>query len=300
MMEKVEVLMSVWNSASNPYWKEQLTSIHAQEGVDVNLLVRDDGSSDDTVSVLQQEQEAGRLTWYQGENLGPGRSFMDLLVHAHGADFYAFSDHDDVWLPEKLRVATEALHEAQGPALYFCQTKLVDAQLRPLAQVPIHPHLTYGEALVYQFIGGCTMVMNEALRKIVISYQPQYLHMHDVWIYDIALAIGAKVVFDAEPHILYRQHGNNSVGQSRSRRVEWQERWQRIRRKEHIRLRTAEELLQGFGTRMIPENRELTERVVRSQQSLTRRLGLIFDQRLRPARPIIGLTSRLAILFKQF
>lgn len=299
-MNRVYVLMSVWNSASNPYWKEQLDSIHAQEGVDVSILVRDDGSSDNTISILRQEQEAGRLSWYQGKNMGPGRSFLDLLAHAHGADFYAFSDHDDVWLPEKLRVATDSLLDAKGPALYFCQTKLVDAYLRPLPQVPIHPRLTYGEALVYQFIGGCTMVMNEPLRKIVTSYQPEYLHMHDTWIYNIALAIGAKVVFDSEPHILYRQHGNNSVGQSRSWRVEWRERWQRIREKEHIRLHMAEELLRGFGTQMLPENRELTERVVSYNRSLVNQICLAFDRRLRPARPIIGLTSRLAILFKQF
>lgn len=299
-MERVKVLMSVWNSAGNPYWKEQLASIHAQEGVDVDLLVRDDGSSDSTISVLQQEQEAGRLSWYQGENMGPGRSFLDLLAHAGGADFYAFSDHDDVWLPEKLRVATEALHDTQGPALYFCQTKLVDAELRPLPQVPIHPRLTYGEALVYQFIGGCTMVMNEALRRVVTTYSPRYLRMHDIWIYDIALAIGAKVVFDATPHILYRQHGHNNVGQSGSRWIQWRDRWRHLRQGEHIRRRTAEELLRGFGPMMTPENRELTERVAHYDQNMRRRLCLIFDGRLQPARPLIGLTGRLAILFNQF
>lgn len=299
-MDNVKVLMSVWNSASNPYWKEQLASIHAQEGVDVSLLVRDDGSSDSTISVLQQEREAGRLDWYQGENLGPARSFLDLLSHAHDADFYAFSDHDDVWLPEKLRVATEALRDAKGPALYFCQTKLVDAQLQPLTQVPIHPRLTYGEALMYQFIGGCTMVMNEALRRVVTTYQPRYLRMHDIWIYDIALAIGAKVVFDSTPHILYRQHGNNSVGQSGSRRAQWRDRWQHLRRGEHIRRRTAEELLQGFGSLMTQKNRELTERVAHYNRGLGRRLSLLFDSRLTPARPLIGMTGRLAILFNQF
>ena len=298
-MERVKVLMSVWNSAGNPYWKEQLESIHAQEGVDVDLLVRDDGSSDSTISVLQQEQEAGRLSWYQGENMGPGRSFLDLLAHAGGAAFYAFSDHDDVWLPEKLRVATEALHDVRGPALYFCQTKLVDAELRPLPQVPIHPRLTYGEALVYQFIGGCTMVMNEALRRVVATYSPRYLRMHDIWIYDIALAIGAKVVFDPTPHILYRQHGHNNVVPSGSRWIQWSDRWRHLRQGEHIRRRTAEELLRGFGPMMTPENRELTERVAHCNRSLSRRLRLVFDSRLTPARPLIGLTGRLAILFNQ-
>ncbi len=297
---KVQVLMSVWNSAGNPYFGEQLQSIYAQKGVDVDLLVRDDGSTDQTRSLLEAEQQAGRLNWYAGENLRPARSFMHLLSHAGNADLYAFSDHDDVWLPDKLRAAADAIGGDTSPALYFCQTKLVDAQLKPLAQMPICPLLTYGEALVYQFVGGCTMVMNEALRRVVVSYEPVYLRMHDIWVYAVALAIGARVVFDPEPHILYRQHGDNNVGQSRGLWTQMRERWQHLRRGEHIRQRMAQELLRGFANYMSEENRELTRRVAYYDRSWRTRWQLVGDKRLTPARPVIGLTSKLAILTKQF
>ncbi len=295
---KVQVLMAAYNGMR--YIREQLDSIYAQEGVEVSLLVRDDGSTDGTQDLLQSEQEAGKLCWYTGPNLRPARGFMQLLQDAPDAPLYAFSDHDDVWLSDKLRVAADAIGAEQGPALYFCQTQLVDAQLRDLPQIPINPYLTYGEALVYQFIGGCTMVMNDALRKIVIGYVPQYLRMHDLWIYDIALAVGARVVFDATPHILYRQHGGNSVGQSRSLCTQLRERWSHVSNAEHIRLRTAQELLRGFADVMTPENRELTERVVNYRSGLKAKWRLMCDKRLKPANATIAFTSRLALLLNQF
>ncbi len=294
----VQVLMSTWNSTR--YIRQQLSSIYTQEGVDVRLLVRDDGSTDGTQELLQAEQDAGRLTWYTGPNLKPARSFMHLLSQAQGADLYAFSDHDDIWLPDKLEAAAQAIGQEEGPALYFCQTKLVDADLKELPQIPIKPKLTYGEALVYQFIGGCTMVMNEPLRQLATSYVPQYLRMHDIWIYGIALAVNARVVFDATPHILYRQHGSNSVGQSKSIGVQLRERIQRLCKGEHIRQRTAQELLRGFGNHMTAENRKLTEVAVNYNKGLRNRWRALTDKRLSPANRTIAITSRLAFLINKF
>lgn len=62
-----------------------------------------------------------------------------------------------------------------------------------MKNIYINPRLTFGEALTYQFIGGCTMVLNQSLRDIIIKYTPNYQPMHDVWIYSIAQAIGAHI-----------------------------------------------------------------------------------------------------------
>ncbi len=298
-MTRVEVLMSTYNGAR--YLPEMLASVYGQEGVEVSLRVRDDGSTDGTCSLLEAENEAGRLRWSDGERLGPARSFMRLLRDADPeAGLYAFADQDDVWLPDKLLTAAEAIGDAQGPALYFCQTRLVDERLNPLPQIPIHPRLTFGEALVYQFVGGCTMVFNAELRRIVNLYEPEYLRMHDMWVYLVALAVGAKVVFDPVAHILYRQHGGNAVGQKASLISQWRERLSRIRKGEHIRLRTACELLRGYGEAMTPSNRALTEAVVSSRRSLRVRLSLLCSPRLTPANKTVNITSRLAILSGMF
>lgn len=296
---KVEVLMSTYNGAR--YLREQLDSIYAQKEVDVRLRVRDDGSSDDTLKMLDEEQRLGRLTWYQGANAGPAMSFWDLLCTASGADFYAFSDQDDVWDADKLQAAVHLLEgETERPALYFCQTRLVDEQLHPMKNVTIHPLLTYGEALAYQFVGGCTMVLNEPLRRLLAAYTPAYMRMHDVWVYDVALAVGAVVRFDPEPHISYRQHGHNAVGQQNSIRFRWAARWQRLRRNERIRSHTAEELWNGYAERMTPANRELTERVMRYRKHWPSKTTLVLGNALRCADAGIGLTSRLALLFNLF
>ena len=100
---KVCVLISTYNGEK--FLDEQIASILAQKGVEVDILVRDDGSSDMTCSLLERWQKEGKLKWYKGENLGFARSFMNLLKTASVYDYYAFCDQDDVWLPEKLKKA---------------------------------------------------------------------------------------------------------------------------------------------------------------------------------------------------
>jgi len=109
METTVQVLLSAYNGAD--FLMEQLRSLYAQRGVNVQILVRDDGSTDATRQLLEAEQAAGRLTFYTGENLGWARSFMDLVYHSGSADYFAFCDHDDIWLPEKLQKAVESLEK---------------------------------------------------------------------------------------------------------------------------------------------------------------------------------------------
>ncbi len=295
----VQVLMSTFNGER--FLMEQLESIYAQEGVSVDILVRDDDSQDRTPKLLKREEEKGKLKWYSGPNLKPARSFMDLLKHADdSADLYAFSDQDDVWDKDKIFVAANAIGEETQPALYFCQTRLVDRQLNDLPQMPITPKLTYGEALVYQFVSGCTMVINKPLRDVVNQYSPEYLRMHDMWIYDVALAIGASIFFDSVPHIKYRQHTDNSVGQTASVLNQWKERFQRMSKREQIRLHTAQELLKGYAKHMTPANRVLTEKVAGYRSSARNKLSLLLSRDITPSNKTIALTSRLAIMMNRF
>lgn len=293
------VLMSTYNGER--YLQEQLSSIYEQEDVNCSLLVRDDGSLDSTLGILAKEQEQGRLVWYTGENKGPAWSFWDLLCKASGADYYAFADQDDVWLKDKLAKAVKSLDgQKDRPALYFCQTQLVDEGLVPLENVKIHPLLTYGEALIYQFVGGSTMVFNEALRRKLVEYTPQYMRMHDIWVYDVALAIGAFVYFDPTSYILYRQHGGNAVGQLNSWTFRWSNRWKRIVKNEHIRLRTAEELWKGYANDMSVSSRELTQKVLDYRKGVFSKMKLLTDQRLHCSKHSVELSGKLAIMANIF
>ena len=293
------VLLSTYNGEK--YINEQLQSLYTQDGVAVSLFVRDDGSTDSTQRILGLEQEAGRLVWYTGENLKPAFSFWNLLHNAPESPFYAFCDQDDVWDKDKLKVAIEKLATAgEEPALYFCQTRLVDSQLNEIKSVKISPLLTYGEALIYHFVTGCTMVMNSAMRDILLAYTPTFIRMHDIWVYDVALAVGAKVFFDPNPHISYRQHGGNVVGQANSVASVWKARLNRLKKNRCIRSCLAKELLNGYANAMSPENRCLTSVVANYKSSLALWIKLLFTTKLRCAPFSINMTSKIAILLRIF
>ena len=294
-MRKVNVLMSTYNGER--YIREQIDSILAQDKVSVELLVRDDGSVDNTLRLLDEYQEKGSLRYYVGENLGPAFSFLALLRDSDDADYYAFADQDDFWQREKLAVAVDMLEKAgDAPALYFSRTQMTDAELRPTGIVEINPLVTFGESLVYEFIPGCTMVMNRALRDIVNSYIPSYIPMHDVWVYSVALAVGAKVFFDKTPHILYRQHGSNTIGQGYSVWHEWHRRYKRLTNAEHSRYRRACEIEKGFGKLMPLHEYAVLHDFISSKHSFLKRLKLCFDSRLDCAKGSTKFLFDIAVL----
>lgn len=116
------VLLSTYNGEK--YLEEQLNSLIKQEDVELRILVRDDGSKDRTHEILDKWQKRGHINWYEGKNKGAAQSFMDLIYNAPEADYYAFCDQDDVWLPEKLKVAIDKIRESNEamPCMYISST----------------------------------------------------------------------------------------------------------------------------------------------------------------------------------
>lgn len=272
--------MSTYNGER--YMRQQIDSILGQKDVFVRLLVRDDGSTDSTLSILDEYKAKGQLEFYQGENLGPALSFMHLLQNAPASDYYAFADQDDLWLPEKLSVAVNSLkgHKSE-PALYFCQTQLTDENLKKKDLVKLHPYLTFGESLIYKYVSGCTMVFNSKLRCIMSNKQPAYIHMHDAWVYLIAQAVGAYIFFDSTPRMMYRQHGDNAVGLGQSFPYEWKQRLQRLLNGCNDRYKQAEELEKYYKDTMTKENRYLLRQFLHGKKDILSRFSLIFNKQLR-------------------
>ena len=297
---KVLVLMSTYNGER--YLREQIDSILGQQGVEVSLLVRDDGSSDATLTILDEYKTSGQLDYYCGSNLGPARSFMHLLQNAPASDYYAFSDQDDKWMDDKLLSATAALegHESE-PALYFSQTQLVDAELNKIPSVIIRPKLTFGESLIYKFIGGCTMVMNHRLREAVAGFMPEIMPMHDIWIYSIALGIGAFVHFDSRPHILYRQHGDNTVGLGQGAAYEWKKRFRRFTAaKNDERYLQARELSNGYHDKLTAPNAALLTLFLEGKTSVAKRFRMLTCSSLRCADRTTQLLFWINLLFNKY
>src|ERR1700677_868375 len=138
----VAILLSTFNGER--YLAEQLRSFIAQTHGNWRLYWRDDHSTDhspDMMAAFGGDVAGGRcIRVPEGGKLRATGSFLALRCTAvwDDASFFAFSDQDDVWLPEKLAHAVAALKQVSPgrPALYCCARRPVDAVLRPFGQSP--------------------------------------------------------------------------------------------------------------------------------------------------------------------
>lgn len=259
---KLIVLLSAYNGEA--YIRKQLDSLLKQTLKGVEILVRDDGSTDGTRAILTEYAQRGALCWYEGENLGPARSFWQLLQDADEADYYAFCDQDDVWDPDKLETAVSALErlDASKPALYCGDVRVTDEKLRILSEHMVRPApADYPHALLRNLAPGCTYVFNRAARKLLCRYDAERLGigLHDWTAYQIVSCFG-RVVYDPAPHMSYRQHGDNAIGAHRKTPCAWLKKaasfWSGPMK--NSRARRALRLEQAFGKEMCAEDRALT------------------------------------------
>ena len=297
--EKVLVLMSTYNGEQ--FLQQQLNSIITQKNVDVEIIVRDDGSTDKTIDILKDYQSKGLLSYYTGNNLKPQYSFLYLLRHAPEYKYYAFADQDDIWLEDKLYAGIKAICSYDHkPALYTCQTQMTNQDLEKIPTPQLHPLCTFGESLIYAYASGCTMIFNDSLRKIIMSYQPTFLDMHDWWIMSVATAMKAHIVFDHDAHILYRQHARNVKGLNDTKIKEWKQRIQRILHKRQIRYHIALELLNGYYNQLPQESKDLLDLFIKSKRNLKYRLRLLMDSRYRCGNTKTWILYKLSILLNSY
>ncbi len=216
-MEKILVLMSTYNGEC--YLKEQIDSILAQEGCQVQLLIRDDGSTDHTKEIIReyiQKNAPVELLEDNGKNLRAPKSFLRLVKEApNDYSYYAFADQDDVWDRDKLMQGICALADHDQPMLYCSNARLVDEKLQSLG-LNVYRRTKYTDYKSVILTGnymGCTMVFNQKLKKICTNMpELELCHMHDTVLTMLCVLYGGLVIFDETPHMDYRQTGNNTVG----------------------------------------------------------------------------------------
>lgn len=236
-MSSVEFLLSSYNGEL--YLTEQLRSLSAQTYSDWSVRIRDDGSTDRTVKIIevwQAEEPPERSFLEKGANLGVVSSFFELLCQAdESSEYFAFCDQDDVWLPEKTERAVRLLHaiEPDVPAMVFTPTRLTDERLRPLGHWPASPPKppSFYNALYQNIAVGATITFNRAALRLLRRHRPdpRQVLMHDWWLYLCVSAFGTTI-YDPEPSILYRQHGNNAVGGELSIAGRFKRKWASFRR----------------------------------------------------------------------
>ncbi len=214
----VQILLSTYNGVT--YLKPLMDSLLQQDYSQVSILVRDDGSSDSTIDLLQEYDASYKnIQVVFGKNIGFVGSFLHLIELADfNADYFALCDQDDVWQPNKISEAIECLQQYSQdiPLLYGSRAVLVDKNLKILGHTKIpRKKLSFQNALVECTLLGCTTVFNQATRQLLVGKFPRYAYGHDWWIYLVVSAFGS-VFYDYNPKILYRQHNKNVFGISPS------------------------------------------------------------------------------------
>lgn len=185
---------------------EQIRSILASPQVS-ELLVSDDGSTDDTLQALAGIEDR-RLTILRGPGRGAAANFEFLLGQATG-QFIFLSDQDDVWLPGKVDATLRALEHAD---LVVSDCAVVDSELKVI-EPSFFKVRRSGPGLLRNlwrnaFLGCCM-----AFRRDVLAYAlpfPRRVPMHDWWIGLMASRKG-RVLFLDEVLTLYRRHGANAT-----------------------------------------------------------------------------------------
>ena len=290
------VLLSTYNGER--YLEEQLESLVRQKNVNISILVRDDGSTDQTCEILSKWQNKGLLTWYSGDNKGFAMSFMDLLFHSGDYDYYAFCDQDDIWLPDKLETAIKHLSVIQHPIKLYCSDAFYYKNGVNYGLIKKYiPKFNIYTCLVQNIAAGCTMVFSHGLRNLIITKMPSFIIAHDFWIYQVAVILG-EVYYDANSYILYRQHDNNQIGAKTGICEKWKRRIFRLIKssKKDSRSLQAKELLKCYFDEMDSEKKKIVYRIAEYKKNIWTRSRLFFDGRYTMGRLMNNVLMRMRIV----
>lgn len=220
--DKIAILMATYNGEK--YIRQQIDSILSQTCKDWELYIHDDGSTDNTIATVESyvEKYPDKIHLIDGKSTGGAKYNFFYMFGQVEAPYYMTCDQDDVWLEKKIELTYDKMltieDKADIPCLVYTELRVVDSELNTIADtMSEYQSLDCHKRTINQFIlqnsvTGCTMMINRALRdKMLRITNIDNTIMHDWWAALVAAQFG-KTAFIDEPTILYRQHGDNSLG----------------------------------------------------------------------------------------
>lgn len=220
--DKIAILMATYNGEK--YICQQIDSILSQTCKDWELYIHDDGSTDNTIAVVESyvEKYPNKIHLIDGKSTGGAKYNFFYMFGQVEAPYYMTCDQDDVWLDKKIELTYDKMltieNKADVPCLVYTELRVVDSELNTIADtmsgyqsLDCHKR-TINQFILQNSVTGCTMMVNRALRdKMLRITDIDNTIMHDWWAALVAAQFG-KTAFIDEPTILYRQHGDNSLG----------------------------------------------------------------------------------------
>lgn len=220
----IDILLATFNGGK--FLDEQIRSIENQSFTDWRIIIRDDGSSDNTIDILQNWKNILRdkmiILVDSNSGLGVNKNFSILMGRSE-ADYVMFCDQDDYWLPDKIAksfgflVNVENLIGKSSPILICCDLEIVNQNLESLAKSfwelrkddPIILN-DYQKLIAQSVVTGNTMILNRAAVRVSWPIDTDFF-LYDQWI-SIKVAYYGKVYFLPESLVKYRQHSQNVLG----------------------------------------------------------------------------------------
>lgn len=295
--------MSTYNGER--YLKEQIESVLCQEGVEVSLYIRDDGSQDTTLQMLNVYAKGHEnVKVFAEKNVGCVNSFFRLmeLGYDENIQYYAFCDQDDVWNTNKLKEAVKVLSDYDnGQMNMYCSNLLVtDENLTPMRKM--YATATYPDkagALIENIATGCTVVVNKTVLSFVYDNPiPQNPIMHDWWIYKICAFFG-NVYFDEIPYISYRQHERNVLGAKQKSFLRKTSNFLHSYLESEgscYRSKSAKEFLKTYRHMLSADDVQLIKTLSDYNDNVMKRLHLVFSRSLRMKKTSSNIRFKLRAL----
>lgn len=220
MKNKVAVVMSTYNPISK-YFINQIQSILHQKNITLDIIIRDDGSSEKCFKPLKDYcQHFDNIYLIKGKNVGFKKSFYLVLREAVKREYkyYAYADQDDIWKLNKISTLILAMSQVKTPELVFCNgAVLKNDEMIGKLYTKNHQFDTFLDFL-YRPTYGMTFVFNYELAKSLIDTGifPFQKYAHDGWTVLVGSSIG-KITYVNQILVEYRQHENNASGIKRDR-----------------------------------------------------------------------------------
>lgn len=221
MEEKVAIILSVYNGEK--YLKEQIDSLLNQSYRNIDIFIHDDGSKDESRSIILQYSKEYDNIHYNAEKGGHGypRCFLSLLESVSGYEYYAFCDQDDVWLPDKIKEGLNCLSKQNPniPLLYYTAVEYCDSKLnhirdsrfaegkKKIERMSLQSMLFGGEAM------GMTFMFNDVARVALIEANIANEWSFKDWFLKLYCASCGRVLYNPKPSAKYRRH-NEAVTNS--------------------------------------------------------------------------------------
>lgn len=300
---KILILLSSFNGLDRI--NNQIDSILKQIGVNVSILIRDDGSNRETIEILNNiENKYKNIKVIYGKNIGWKSSFMELLYCCPiEYDFYGFSDQDDIWFEDKLLtlIRTMSVDKNNIAKLAHCNSISVDSELikREEQEKRIACPPSFKAAITTEYFQGCGMVWNREAMELIREYIPQNKDLaHDYWVGLVCFLFG-KTYFVEKELFYHIRYGNNSsndgdILKGRLSRVKlfWSDGC--------VYMNPVKDILLGYEALLDAEQVNYLQLISTYKESLKNKIKLLCDVDFRRESFASTIIFKIAILLNRF